>query len=178
MKTTYASLAYCFGCAIILFLFGCVCAYTLPIKYRDTITFYCKQYNLDTAIVCAVINTESRYQHNAISSAGAQGLMQLMPSTAQYLADELNIELKNLFLVDVNIHLGCYYLRKLLNKYDDIFVALCAYNAGPNTVDGWLNNTKYSQNKKTLKLVPYAETRNYLRKINIYRTFYTKIYNL
>ena len=178
MKTTYTCFCYGLGCIIILFLFGCVCAYTVPLKYRDTITLYCKKFDLNPAIVCAVVNAESKYQSNAISSAGAQGLMQLMPSTAQYLAEELNFELKNLFDIDANIYLGCYYLRKLLNKYNDVQVALCAYNAGPNTVDGWLNNTKYSQNNTTLDTIPYPETSNYLRKVNIYRTLYTKIYNL
>ena len=103
--------------------------------------------------------------------------MQLMPSTAQYLANKLNLEYSDIYDIDTNIHLGCYYLSLLIDKYQDVDVALCAYNAGPKTVDMWLKNANYSQNSKTLNVIPYPETRNYLRKIKVFRTFYTKIYN-
>lgn len=170
-------IVYVMGCIIILFLEVCVCSYLIPLKYKDKILFYAQQFNLSTDLVCAVVNAESGYNPLALSQAGAQGLMQLMPSTAQYLADKLNINIDDIYDIDTNLRLGCYYLSFLINKYKNTTTALCAYNAGPNSVDGWLKNQNYSQNGKDLTFIPYKETRDYIRKIDIFRTFYINIYN-
>ena len=151
--------------------------YLLPYSYKSYIMQYARAYELDPSLVCAVINTESRFKQNAKSSAGAVGLMQLMPSTANELAKKLNIDNYDLYDAKTNIQLGCYYLSKLINQYAVLQTALCAYNAGPNTVNQWLNDTKYSVDKQTLTHIPYKETANYIRKVDIFRTFYTNIYN-
>ena len=107
-----------------------------------------QKYNLPPALIKAVIKAESNFDPNAVSSAGAQGLMQLMPATAE----ELGV--KNSFDIEQNIDGGSHYLRKMLDKFGrNTKLALAAYNAGPGTVE------KYDGN------VPYPETRNYVKRV-------------
>lgn len=107
-----------------------------------------EKYDLPQALIKAVIKAESNFDANAVSSAGAQGLMQLMPATAQ----ELGV--KNSFDIDQNIDGGSRYLRKMLDKFGgNTKLALAAYNAGPGAVEKFEGN------------VPYAETRNYIKRV-------------
>lgn len=106
------------------------------------------KYNLPAELIRSVIRAESNFQPDAVSSAGAQGLMQLMPATAK----ELGVN--DAFDVEQNIDGGARYLRQMLDMFDgDLKQALSAYNAGPGTV------IKYKGN------VPYHETRTYVRKV-------------
>jgi len=106
------------------------------------------RYNLPKSLVRAVIKAESGFQVRAVSPAGAQGLMQLMPATAK----EMGVT--DAFDIDQNIDGGAKYLRAMLDRFDgDVKLALSAYNAGPGTV------AKYNGR------VPYAETRNYVARV-------------
>ena len=107
-----------------------------------------QKYNLPSSLIKAVIKAESNFDPNAVSSAGAQGLMQLMPATA----DELGVT--NSFNIEQNIDGGSHYLRKMLDKFGgNTKLALAAYNAGPGTVEKFNGN------------VPYPETRNYIKRV-------------
>ena len=100
-----------------------------------TILNVAHRYDLSPELLLAVIFTESSFDPHAESEVGALGLMQLMPATATQLARELELEWKSSDLLtdpEVNILLGSFYLRKLLHRYDDLNVALAAYNVGPN----------------------------------------------
>lgn len=108
---------------------------------------YSKENNLNKDLVNAVIKTESNYDTEAVSRAGAQGLMQLMPLTAQSLG------VNDPFDPEQNIAGGTKYLRNLINRYNSVELGLAAYNAGPNTVN------KYGG------VPPYEETRNYVKKV-------------
>ena len=106
------------------------------------------KYNLPPQLINAVIRAESNFQVRAVSSAGAQGLMQLMPATAK----ELGVE--NSFDIEQNIDGGARYLRKMLDRFGgNVRKALAAYNAGPGTV------IKYNGR------VPYPETRQYVKRV-------------
>ena len=106
------------------------------------------KYNLPPELINAVIRAESNFQARAVSSAGAQGLMQLMPATAK----ELGVE--NSFDIEQNIDGGAKYLRKMLDRFGgNVRKALAAYNAGPGTV------IKYNGR------VPYPETRQYVKRV-------------
>ncbi len=107
-----------------------------------------EKYNLPSKLIKAVIRAESNFNSQAVSSAGAQGLMQLMPATAE----ELGVI--NPFDVDQNIDAGTRYLRKMMDKFDgNIKLALAAYNAGPGTVERYQGN------------VPYQETKQYVNRV-------------
>lgn len=114
----------------------------------DSIKRAARRYNLPEKLISSVIQAESNFQADAVSPAGAQGLMQLMPATAR----ELGVD--DPFDVRQNIDGGAGYLRQMLDRFGgDVKLALAAYNAGPGTVE------KYNGN------VPYRETQNYIERV-------------
>ena len=152
-----------------------------PIKYKNEIIKYSNEYNLNPALVASVINTESHFKKDAESNKGALGLMQIKFSTATFLIDYYNlnekIEKLDLFNPEINIKFGCMYLNYLNKKFKEQSTTLCAYNAGETIVRSWLNNPNYSNDKQNLKLIPFAETKNYIFKINNNLKFYKKVFN-
>lgn len=146
-----------------------------PVAYSEYITRYSKQNNLDTCLVMAVIKVESNYIPEARSDY-AYGLMQLTKETAEWNARKMGLEDYDWHEPETNIRIGCYYLRYLINKYGDTDTALAAYNAGGGNVDSWLSSREYSDDGKTLKLIPFTETRNYVRKVNNNWNSYKKLY--
>jgi len=108
---------------------------------------YSEKYNIDKNLVKAVVKQESGFNSNAVSQAGAIGLMQLMPSTAKGLG------VKDPFNAEQNIEGGTKYLKNLISKYDSVKLGLAAYNAGSGAVN------KYGG------VPPYKETQNYVKNI-------------
>lgn len=151
---------------IFLSMFGVSVIYgtIFPLKYEEEIAYASECYGVDPIYIASVINCESGFNKNAESNKGAKGLMQLMPSTAKYLAEKLNYGDYDLNDIDDNINLGTYYLSILKDKFKDDDLMLCAYNAGPTNVLNWLNNKEYSKDGKTLQKIPFKETENYLKK--------------
>ena len=113
---------------------------TLPLRHEDVIRQQSRDKNLDPALVAAVIYRESKFR-DATSSAGAKGLMQILPSTAQFIAHRsggTQFEVRDLANPQINISYGSWYLRYLLDRYDGNEVAaVAAYNAGHERVDDW-----------------------------------------
>ncbi len=146
------------------------------INYKQTIISESAKYNLDQNLIYSVIKTESGFKENAISSAGAVGLMQILPSTAEWVCKKLGVEYKyeNLFIGEKNIQIGCYYLNYLLNLFDfNLDNTICAYNSGQYTVLSWLNSKEYSSDGITLENIPYKETKNYLKKVKFNKFIYS-----
>lgn len=154
---------------IIIFLVELVYLYFIPKKYDDIIDKYSTEYNVDRSLVKAVIFKESRFKETAVSSKGAIGLMQLMPSTALWLMNKLKIEDYKIESADNNIRLGTYYLSHLMKIMDsDEEHALLAYNAGPENAKRWVNSEGY--NKEDMdNYVDFNETRKYVREIKLTR---------
>ena len=150
-----------------------------PIKFKNEIKTYSQIYDLDARLVASLINVESSYNANAKSNKNAIGLMQIKLETANYL-DEINnrifINESELFNAEINIKYGCEYLRYLVEKFDNIYTSLAAYNAGETRVRSWLKNDDFSNDGITLKSIPYIETKNYVKKIKNNLKFYKKIY--
>ena len=157
-----------------------------PLKFEKEITFASKEFGVEKELIASIINAESHFKSNAVSNKGAVGLMQLMPSTANWLTHKLVkekgytlngseensikfVSSNNEYLFDekTNITLGSYYLSYLLNKFKDVNTSICAYNAGEGVVSKWLGNSEFSSDGKTLKKIPYSETRNYLKKVKL-----------
>lgn len=152
---------------IIIFLVELVYLYFIPKKYDDIIDKYSTEYNVDRFLVKAVIFKESRFKETAVSSKGAIGLMQLMPSTALWLMNKLKIEDYKIESADNNIRLGTYYLSYLMNLMDsDEEHALLAYNAGPENAKRWVNSEGYSKEDMD-NYVDFNETRKYVREIKL-----------
>lgn len=145
-----------------------LCSWTYPKSYRDIILLTSEKYELDPLLIGAIVFTESRYNDQAISSAGALGLMQLMPSTASELALKkglLNLTEKDYLERGLNIELGCHYLSNLKKSSpnEPLWVVLASYNAGASTVRSWLKGTP-SENL-SLEMIRYPETRKYVRQV-------------
>ena len=152
---------------IIIFLVELVYLYFIPKKYDDIIDKYSTECNVDRSLVKAVIFKESRFKDTAVSSKGAIGLMQLMPSTALWLMNKLKIEDYKIESADNNIRLGTYYLSYLMNLMDsDEEHALLAYNAGPENAKRWVNSEGYSKEDMD-NYVDFNETRKYVREIKL-----------
>lgn len=152
---------------IIIFLVELVYLYFIPKKYDDIIDKYSTEYNVDRSLVKAVIFKESRFKETAVSSKGAIGLMQLMPSTALWLMNKLKIKDYKIESADNNIRLGTYYLSYLMNLMDsDEEHALLAYNAGPENAKRWVNSEGYSKEDMD-NYVDFNETRKYVREIKL-----------
>lgn len=153
-------------------------AVVYPVKYEDIIVTESTNTNLSVPLVASLINVESSYRKEAISSSGAIGLMQIMPTTFEYVCslNDIDFDENNMAQPEYNIKIGCLYLKYLFNKFENTQTVLCSYNAGETLVRSWLNNTRYSLDGKTLYKIPFEETFNYVNKINKNLKFYERIY--
>jgi soluble lytic murein transglycosylase len=148
---------------------------TLPLRHEDIIRQQAKEKNVDAALIAAVIYAESKFS-DSTSSAGARGLMQITPETAQDVerhSGGTTFRLGDLSDPEINIRYGTFRLRELLDRYDgDVVAALAAYNAGPTNVDRWGGSDLNVQD------IPFPETRAYvegvLEKQDTYRQKYGK----
>jgi len=166
----------------ILMLFIIICTISIfiafPKKLFSEIDFYSKKYGLDSSLVASVINIESSYDANAISSVGAMGLMQILPSTAYDIADRLDMdfEISQIYDEEINLELGCFYLSYLLNMFDyNTINALCAYNWGLSNVKDWINKGNVDASG-TITNIPIKETYNYIKKYNVNKFVYKNLY--
>ena len=149
-----------------------------PVCYLEKVKEYAKEYGIETSLVLAIINTESGFNRFAFSNKGAVGLMQIVPSTASFIAEDLGFlefEWNQLYDADTNIRFGCYYLHYLKNKFNSVEEVLFAYNAGEGRLQTFLreNNGKFD-----LKNIEINETRNYIKKVNRAIVFYKKWYKI
>lgn len=150
-----------------------------PIHYADLIAFYAEANELDPFMVAAVMRTESDYRPEVVSSAGAVGLMQILPDTGVWLGERIGLEVDPADLTQpvLNIRLGSSFLRYLLNLFDgETATAIAAYNAGQGNVGKWLENDEYSDDGRTLKHIPFAETRNYVERVQVRTERYHEAY--
>jgi soluble lytic murein transglycosylase len=152
----------------------------LPLRHDDIIRQQAEEKNLDPALIAAVIYQESRFRPRE-SSAGALGLMQLLPDTAHFIAGKTGgskFTTEDLATPQVNIAYGAWYMRYLLDEFDnDEITALAAYNAGIGNVQQWLAESGETVLKDPDD-IPFAETREYVKNVlkarDEYRVEYAK----
>ncbi|MCL2591850.1 MAG: lytic transglycosylase domain-containing protein [Defluviitaleaceae bacterium] len=160
----------------LLFFAGLMLIYTVfPVKHFDIIERYAAKHGLEPAFVCAMIFTESRFREGAVSHAGATGLMQIMPGTAYWAAEQMGIEnfsYENIKDPEINISIGTWYIARLIRQYGEVDTALAAYNAGSGKVSAWLRDNSFSDDSRTLHTIPYRETREYIGRINMFYRIY------
>jgi soluble lytic murein transglycosylase len=153
---------------------------TLPLRHDDIIRQQARDKGLDASLIAAVIYTESRFRDQT-SHAGAKGLMQIMPSTADYIARKSGgtaFVQGDLATPQINISYGSWYLRYLLQHYDgSVVLALAAYNAGEGKVDEWWRIAQAGGELfRVASHIPFPETRDYVGKVLDVRVRYRKEY--
>jgi peptidoglycan lytic transglycosylase len=153
---------------------------SLPLRHEDIIRQQASDKGLDPALIAGVIYAESHFIDGRTSSAGAQGLMQLTPATAQYIAQKsggTRFRVSDLGTPQVNIAYGAYYLKYLMQRYgDDVPLVLAAYNAGEGNVDKWIASARVKDKSLDINAIPFGETRSYVTKVMAARKEYRSTY--
>lgn len=151
-----------------------------PVRYDDFVEIYADEYELEKSFVYAVIKCESGFDKNAVSSADARGLMQMLPATFEDLQRHTGETLPEeaLFDPETAIRYGCYYYRYLMDQFgNDEALAVCAYHAGIGNVKKWLANPQYSKDGASLDAIPFKETERYLDRVMQSKKMYEKLYH-
>ena len=159
-----------FGCAFGFLFISLIGLRTLfPMSYRDEILEWSAVHDLEPAWVASVIRNESRFRPDAVSPAGAIGLMQIMPATGAWIAEQVSLSdysLAQLTNPALNIQLGTWYLRHLLDRFSTVDTTLMAYNAGPTNAECWGDSLELA----------FDETQQYVRRIHsslpVYRAYF------
>ena len=141
-----------------------------PLSYEQIVRGHAKNYDLEPALLAAVIYQESKFDAEAKSDAGAIGLMQLQPETAKGIALRTGgsrFRVEDLTNPEINVRYGSWYLRHLLDKYGDEELALAAFNAGQGNVDSW---------RREGKGIAFAETRHYVDRVQQLKAIYRDAY--
>jgi soluble lytic murein transglycosylase len=156
-----------------------------PRPYKELVEEYAMLMGISPPILFALIRTESAFQSEVISHAGAVGLTQLMPATAQEMADRIRrvggpdyagmeggLDLKN---PEINVHIGTFYLNYLMERFDDELLSLLAYNGGMNRVRRWRNACTLPDDLFH-ETISFHETRDYGRKVLAAAAVYEHLY--
>jgi soluble lytic murein transglycosylase len=141
-----------------------------PLRYEQIVRGHARNYQLDPALLAAVIYQESKFEADARSKSGAIGLMQLLPATAQGIAVHTGgtrFQTSDLYNPEINVRYGAWYLRHLLQKYGDERTALAAYNAGQDNVDQWRADGGG---------IRFGETRAYVKRVEELKGIYRRAY--
>jgi len=150
-----------------------------PWPNRDALAAEAREFGIDPVLFAALVRQESVFATEAESRAGARGLAQLLPTTAAEVARRLAVtfEPEWLGLPDLNLHLGSAHLAHLINRFDGrIDAALAAYNAGATPVRRWLSRPGMDDPDEFVELIPYRETRGYVRAVQRNRWLYAALY--
>jgi soluble lytic murein transglycosylase len=150
-----------------------------PFGWRSEVSEAAQQAGLDPFFVAAVVREESSYYPRAVSRAGARGLMQLMPATAQPLAENRGLAFRDGLLLDepgANLQLGASFLAGLVREFGDPHLALAAYNAGPRRAREWWKARKSDDVEAWVEQIPYDETRQYVKRVMFSWAEYRRIY--
>ena len=150
------------------------------LDYPEEILRYARKYDQDPYLIAAVIHAESGNRPGVASVQGAIGLMQVLPSTGEWIAEKIDLALEGgaeeaLRRPNINIELGCWYLSYLAERFDSPELVLCAYNAGPNRVAGWLEDPELSAGGALIR-IPYPETEKYVGRVLAAREKYLELY--
>jgi peptidoglycan lytic transglycosylase len=156
-----------------------IAALRFPIAYYDLVLSASQTYNVDPLLVFSVIRQESLFQGAATSYAAAQGLMQIIPSTGEYIARSLNwpdYQNSDIYRPYVNVNFGVFYLHEQLETFDgNVYAALAAYNAGPGYSSEWYRISNGDPDL-FLQAISIDQTQTYVRRIYEQYATYTAIY--
>ena len=179
------------GCAVLIAIYFLISVPTVqkkflyPFPYRTTVENYSARWKVDKFLTISVMKVESNFSESAHSQSGAVGLMQIMPETAAWIAyqlgessDEIADDIKNLRDPETNIRYGTWYLAELEDEFNgNDVLALAAYNAGRGNVHEWIKENHWNENFSDIDKIPYAETRDYVKRVLHCRKKYSKLYS-
>lgn len=174
--------AIALACCLLLVLAGeQIEEWEYPRKYSEYVTYYAGKYDIDPLILYAIIRTESNFDPDAESNAGARGLMQITEITFDWIKSNIapteDLTFDDLYDPETNIRFGAYFVKYSLMRYEyDLATAAAAYHSGWGTVDELLADSEYSADGVTLDSYPYPQMRQYVRKITASYERYQEIY--
>lgn len=152
-----------------------------PQGFWESIITYSRKYGQDPYFIAAIIREESQFLPEAVSPAGARGLMQVMPATGEWAAQLIKLQgfdRTKLFDSDTGINIGTWFISHLMQRFknDPVFVS-AAYNAGPEAVQGWITKNGYHGERDLfVEQIPFSETRGYVKKVMRNYAEYKRIY--
>ncbi len=151
-----------------------------PKEYSYLIETYSAEYDVDKALIYALVECESGFDKNAVSDAGAMGLTQITPETFQWLQTKTGESYTEdaLFEPEISIKYGVFFLSLLFEEFGDTKTVLAAYHAGRGQVNEWLGNYEYSADSKKLDNIPFKDTSQYAVKVMRVRDLYCDIYKM
>lgn len=166
---------------ILAILLGVTFALTViyPLGYREEIVEYSEKQDIDPFLVASIIRTESNFYNEAVSKKDAKGLMQITPTTAEWISNEINevnFTEDDLFDPKTNIKFGTWYLNRIGTNYDDLDIILSCYNAGSGNVSEWLKDKELSSDGLKLDKIPFKETDEYVKKVKSNKKIYKLLY--
>lgn len=148
--------------------------------YQQDIVTYSKKNNVDPFLVAAIIKNESNFKHDAVSKVGAVGLMQIMPETGRWIAEQMGLESyqdSDLYHTKKNIRMGCWYVGELEHEFQhNLVLLMVAYNAGRGQTHEWMQENGWDYNFNDIKSIPYSDTREYVAKVMQDRDKYYLLY--
>ena len=154
-------------------------SFLYPKAYSELVVTYSEKAGIDPSLAYAVMKAESSFFPAATSPVGARGLMQLMPKTAAMILHEKKIEPERLYDPELNIRLGTKYLRDMIDKYGGNQTAVIAsYNAGASNVNRWLKTYANLKGVEFIESIPFAETRDYVKKVLSVAALYKRLYGM
>ncbi len=140
-----------------------------PLPHQDVVFTAAGEHAVDPYLVFAIIRAESKYQTGAESPVGAKGLMQIMPETGAWIAQQKNVagfQSDDLHNPDINIGFGCWYLKNLQNEFHgSVPLTVAAYNAGRGQVEQWLSEGAWNGDPEQIEKIPFPETRQYVKNV-------------
>ncbi len=152
-----------------------------PFHYREIIEVEAHNNDQDPRLIAAIIWVESRFKKDARSSKGAMGLMQVMPKTGRWVAEQAGFTLNSddsLMEPQVNIAIGTWYFQKLMKTFDEnMYAALAAYNGGQGHVTRWLESEVWDGTLANVDAIPFPETRQFVIKVDKTYQRYKELYN-
>ncbi len=151
-----------------------------PAYWTEEINIAANKLQLDSYLITALIREESYFNEHARSNTNAIGLMQLMPSTANFMISKLSLDIPLLADLEnpkINLYIGCNYLKYLKEKFNNDLYTVAAYNGGEGSVQKWINTYNSDDYDEFIENIPFYETQNYVKKVFRSYHMYKKIYN-
>lgn len=149
--------------------------------FQQDIVTYSRKNQVDPFLVAAIIKNESGFKPNVVSSVGAIGLMQIMPDSGYWIAEQMGLKdykSADLYKAQNNIRMGCWYVSELLYEFHgNEILALMAYNAGRGKTKQWMQQQGWDYEFMDVKAIPYPESRAYVNKVLYDKRRYKDLYN-